>query len=88
MELTYHTDPGRGWVAVPRDVIDQLGVADKVSAYSYESNGMVYLEEDCDAGPVLRLLEERGANVRIAERHTDADHWIRRLPAYRAQVSA
>jgi hypothetical protein len=47
------TDPGHGWLEVPIAEIKALGIADKISAYSYRKGNMAYLEEDCDAGLFL-----------------------------------
>jgi hypothetical protein len=43
------SDPGHGWLEVPGHEIAKLGIADKISEYSYVHGKMVYLEEDCDA---------------------------------------
>lgn len=50
MEKTYtfHSDGGHGWLAVKRSELVSLGIADKVSGYSYQKGDTVYLEEDCD----------------------------------------
>jgi len=44
------SDPGHAWLEVPRAELVALNILDKVSHYSYQNKGMVYLEEDCDAG--------------------------------------
>jgi len=41
-------DPGHGWLEVPRYLVEQYGIADKISSCSYQDGKMVYLEEDCD----------------------------------------
>jgi hypothetical protein len=46
-------DPGHGWLEVPIEQINALGIAEKISGYSYKRNGMAYLEEDCDAGTFI-----------------------------------
>lgn len=43
-----HTDPGHGWLAVKRQELTDLSIADKITTYSYVKGGTVYLEEDCD----------------------------------------
>lgn len=47
---TFHQDPGHGWLEVPRAELQALGIAHRISGYSYESRdgATVYLEEDCD----------------------------------------
>ena len=45
------TDPGHGWLEVPTNELQKLGIADQISTCSYISaDGLLaYLEEDCDA---------------------------------------
>jgi hypothetical protein len=45
---TFFTDPGHGWLAVPKAELTTLGIAHDISPYSYQHAGFVYLEEDCD----------------------------------------
>lgn len=73
----YHTDPSHGWVAVRRALLAELGLLDKISTCSYQRGGMVYLEEDLDAGYLFLALKERGIAYTVVERHIDARHWIR-----------
>jgi hypothetical protein len=50
----YIQDAGHGWLQVPREELNTLGILGDISSYSYQklddngSNDMVYLEEDCD----------------------------------------
>ena len=39
-----YIDPGHSWVKVKRSVLHRLGIAYKVSPYSYQRNDYVYLE--------------------------------------------
>ena len=60
----FHSDPGHGWLEVPREEVDRLGLAEKISRYSYQSidGKRVFLEEDCDMGVLfLALADETGA---------------------------
>ena len=68
MKLTYYQDPGHGWVKVPRKLLTELGVADKVSSFSYQRGDFVYLEEDCDADLVLRLIPDAKLILKNANR--------------------
>lgn len=51
---TFHQDSGHGWLAVKRSELEQLGVLDKISSYSYTRGMTVYLEEDCDMSVFFR----------------------------------
>jgi hypothetical protein len=42
-------DAGHEWLAVKKNELVELGIADKISAYSYEKGATAYLEGDCDA---------------------------------------
>jgi hypothetical protein len=51
--FNYIVDPGHGWIEVPMELVDQLGLRNKISKYSYKNriDGIekAFLEEDCDA---------------------------------------
>jgi hypothetical protein len=51
-EKKYHfyTDGGHGWLAVKRKELEDLGIVDQITPYSYQRGNTVYLEEDCDMG--------------------------------------
>ena len=69
--LKYYTDPGHGWIAVKRKMIDDLGIADQITAYSYVNGQTVYLEEDCDAVLLIQSLKKTGITVKIEQRNTN-----------------
>ena len=79
--LTFHADPGHGWLAVPHQVLAELGQSDAdYSPYSYRDAEAVYLEEDGDALSFLsRWRERHGISPAVHEEYTNDDHWIRRL---------
>lgn len=54
MKLRFISDPGHGWLEVPRADVERSGAA--ISAYSYQHDRMVYLEEDCDARAYLEAI--------------------------------
>ncbi len=53
-EFRFIADSGHSWLEVPYIVLVQLGIAGKISKYSYLRNDMAYLEEDCDAGIFIK----------------------------------
>jgi len=80
-------DAGHGWLKVLRNEIDDLGIADKISQYSYMNpkTDEVYLEEDCDMPRFLKAYKEKyGDEIRLIETHTD--YWWGReaLPSFTA----
>lgn len=60
--LNWFADPGHAWLRVEVSELIQLGIADKVSRYSYVGrNGQyAYLEEDCDAGLYIQARNPEG----------------------------
>jgi hypothetical protein len=82
----FHSDCGHGWLEVPRAELVALGIADKISHYSYQKGDRVYLEEDCDAA-VFRVARGftswDGIPTRdIVSKHDDSP--IRRYERYTA----
>jgi len=67
----FHSDPGHGWLAVKRSELIKLNILDKVSPYSYQRGGTVYLEEDCDASLFFKAKEAIGEKVDYRESHLE-----------------
>jgi hypothetical protein len=83
LELTFHSDPGHGWLQVPHSLIYELGIQDQISTFSYMDDMYAYLEEDCDLGVLMRALEAKGLEIRMKERCSpEDDSPIRRLRAF------
>jgi len=90
MLINYHQDPGHGWLQVSRTEAKKLLGPDfkRISPYSYQRgsrgpDAVVFLEEDCDAGLLLRALERAGIQPEIIDRHSNTDSFIRNLPSFR-----
>jgi hypothetical protein len=82
--LTWHTDPGHGWLGVPLELLRDLGIQNDISSFSYIGRGVAYLEEDDDAPKFLTAFRQKfpDLTLKTPEVHTDAQHWIRRLQPY------
>jgi hypothetical protein len=78
----FHTDPGHGWLEVPMADINRLGLASKISRYSYRQGDTAYLEEDCDANLFVQALQATGAEFDWRDKTTNADSFIRALPRF------
>jgi len=63
--LTFHTDPGHGWLEVPHAELKELGIDSKISEYSYHNSGIVYLEEDCDAGVFIDAIKAKHPGIEL-----------------------
>ena len=85
IKIKVYSDPGHAWGAVKRNVIDELGIADKITAYSYQKGATVYLEEDLDLGTLIDTLKRRAVFYKIEEKaHTDRYSPIRNYSRYQA----
>ena len=82
--LKFYADPGHGWVAVKRKMLTDLGIADKITEYSYQKGQTVYLEEDMDLDTLLTALGDRTIGVKLKEKHTNRYSPIRNYERYRA----
>jgi hypothetical protein len=75
--VVVYSDPGHAWGKVKRQVLNNLGIADKVSAYSYQLRDNVYLEEDCDLALLHDTLSKQDVRIKFVEKHTNRDSKIR-----------
>jgi len=82
MQLTMHSDPGHGWLEVPRGLLDTLGIAGDISDYSYIRGDRAFLEEDCDASRFVEAMKAAGQTFTVKGSHIDRDHWIRNLSRF------
>lgn len=48
VEVNVYSDSGHSWAAVKRSVLSEIGILHKITEYSYQKGGTVYLEEDVD----------------------------------------
>ena len=83
LKLKFHSDAGHGWLAVKRELIKDLGIADKITSYSYERGQSVYLEEDCDAFLFLETAKAKGLQFVIENCKPQNYSKIRNYPSYR-----
>lgn len=67
MTLNFYSDPGHGWLAVPLTLLQELGLLDKISSYSYMRGKLAHLEEDCDCSLFLAAMRAAGREVKIRE---------------------
>lgn len=85
---TFHSDPGHGWLAVNVTELHALGIADKITRFSYLSRDghVAYLEEDCDLSTFARAKGwTPNGDAPIKDEHHGRDCFIRSLPGYRVR---
>ena len=80
--IIVYNDPGHGWGKVKRQVLSNLGLVDKVSAYSYQYKDNVYLEEDCDLPLLVQTLFALDVRVKFIEKSTNKQSRIRSYESY------
>ena len=82
MKLDFYEDPGHGWLAVPLEMLDSLGLIDQISPYSYMRGRFAHLEEDCDYALFAAAMRERGLVFHVKQHHTDNRSRIRGYASY------
>lgn len=86
IKLEVFSDPGHSWAKVPAIEILDLGIAKKISQYSYHKAPFVYLEEDCDLEIYIEALKSKHGEIELEFKHNDTnyDSVIRSFPRYSA----
>lgn len=79
----FYEDPSHGWLRVTYRELADLGIATKISAFSYRRGQWAYLEEDSDAPQFMRAyFKVHGDNPRIRESSCNNPSRIRSYPPY------
>ena len=84
ISIKIFADPGHAWARVAKSKLVTLGIADKISAYSYQKGENAFLEEDCDLSVLISALRERGYEIKFNESHTNRQSKIRSYSIYKA----
>ena len=80
MKFTYYTDAGHGWLKVPKALLEKLGIAGKITVYSYQRGDYAYLEEDIDYATFANAY---GLNyLQVVNKHTNRNSKIRSYRHY------
>lgn len=87
MKFDVLTDPGHGWVKVPKKLLAELGIADKITPYSYMRGDFAYLEEDCDASTFFKAMSDAGKTVEQRVRHADRSSRVRNYSSYKGPAN-
>lgn len=84
ISIKVFADPGHAWARFPKARLLTLGIADKISTYSYMNGPNAFLEEDCDLSVLISALRVRGYEIKFNESHTNRQSKIRSYSTYRA----
>ncbi len=63
MKYRLFSDPGHAWLEVSLDELEELGIAGRITAWSYRKGTKIYLEEDCDAPLFLQTKKDMTGEV-------------------------
>ena len=67
----FYADAGHGWLAVKRPLLADMGLLDKISSYSYQRGGTVYLEEDADASLFVEAYGRQNMTIKRPNKWPD-----------------
>ena len=84
ISIKVFADPGHAWARFPKAKQVSLGIADKISTYSYQNGANAFLEEDCDLSVLVVALRDRGYEIKFNESHANKQSKIRNYATYRA----
>ena len=62
------TTPSHGYLRVPLSDLDELGIRNKITSFSYKTATHAFLEEDCDYETYMSAMADKGIAVKIVER--------------------
>ena len=81
----FTSDAGHGWLRVLKAELVTLGIADKISNYSYCNGRYAYLEEDCDLELFLKAKgwKDREDFERFVTQRSVNDSIIRSYDSYK-----
>lgn len=80
--FTYYTDPAHGWVKVPKKLITELNISDKISGCSFIRNNHVYLEEDMDFATFNNAMTQHNMFFTLKVKHTNRSSKLRSYDSY------
>ena len=84
ISIKVFADPGHAWARIAKSKLVSLGIADKISTYSYQKGENAFLEEDCDLSVLISALRVRGYEIKFNESHTNRQSKIRSYSTYKA----
>ena len=84
ISIKVFADPGHAWARFPKSKLVSLGIADKISTYSYMNGSNAFLEEDCDLSVLIGALRAKGyTDIKFNESHTNRQSKIRSYNTYK-----
>lgn len=78
----FYQDSGHGWLAVKVKLLEDLGLTNKITQFSYVNGKTVYLEEDLDVGTFKAAYEQRFGTLETKSVHHGDRSWIRNMNSF------
>ena len=82
IHIRKYEDPSHGWLAVPMQWLEALGIVGKISSFSYLKGSTAYLEEDGDMAEFYTAAKNSGFKLFIDYHHTDKSSPVRSYPSF------
>jgi hypothetical protein len=79
LKIHVYSDGGHGWARVKRPLLTTLGIANKITYFSYQRGDWVYLEEDCDATRLVEAMKAHGIEPVFIEHYS---HGVSKIRSY------
>ncbi len=87
--FNFFSDPGHGWMAVKKRQLVELGIAAKITPYSYQRGDTAYLEEDCDVALFFEVFQKLTGEKPVLKNHfSNRSSKIRNYESYRCDSEA
>ena len=84
-KFVFFSDPCHGWIRVKKTLLEALGIAERITPYSYENGEYAYLEEDCDATLFCDTWEKvNDQKIQFETSVCNGSSRIRRFASYKA----
>lgn len=87
LHVRKYADPSHGWLAVPMQWLEALGIVGEISDFSYLRGNTAYLEEDSDQPIFHRTAKEAGFTLFYDVTHTNNVHPIRSYPRFASVIA-
>lgn len=71
LKLKFYSDAGHGWMAVKMHVLQDLGIVERISPYSYVRGKTAYLEEDGDLSTLMTALQDKNILFSVTDKWCD-----------------
>lgn len=79
----FFEDPYHGWVKVNIKELEELGIAEEISEFSYMDEEFVYLEEDADLSTFGYAKEKIGPKLEFTMHLSEGPSPIRKYKRYK-----